>query len=323
MICRSTLMPIIEGFYTKKAAKELFNGYNPITTLPFSRSDFFTEGPKYIDGMSIYGVQQKLSLIINKNNEFEIVTTGGEFILKPSPESFPFASENEQCAMAISRLVGINTAASAVVEFSTGEYTYITRRYDRLDGRKFHQEDLSQGFNISSKQKYSKSYEEALLLAHRMSGEKLSVVRDLYNRIVFAYLIGNDDMHLKNISLIKRGNNRSVYYDSLTPNYDQLFTSSFENKSNIGFLALDLLKEENDAVFTDMYEKYGFYTGSDFILLGKRAELPSQVIKSIFGNYFSKEQDMLDMIKRSFMPDDMKYRTMSMLKDRIKALKIV
>jgi serine/threonine-protein kinase HipA len=311
------------GSYTKKAAKELFDEYSPIVSLPFSRRDFFIEGLKYVDGMSISGVQQKLSLIINKNNVFEIVSTGGEYILKPSPESFPFASENEQCAMALSRLAGINTAASALVEFSTGENAYLTRRYDRSEGRKLHQEDLSQGFNISSTEKYSRSYEAALLLVHKMSGEKLSVVRDLFNRIVFAYLIGNDDMHLKNISLIKKEGNRTIYYESLTPNYDQLFTSSFENKSKVGFLALDLFKDENDAVYTEMFEKYGFYTGSDFILLGKKAGLPEPAIKSIFTNYFSKENDMLDMIQRSFMPDDMKDRAMNMLKDRIKAIKII
>ncbi|MBI9107246.1 MAG: HipA domain-containing protein [Spirochaetales bacterium] len=312
-----------EGYYTKKAASALFNGYHPVVSLAFSRRDFFIEGPKYVEGMSISGVQQKLSLVLNKNNELEIVSIGGEYILKPSPESFPFASENEQCAMALSRLAGINTAASAIVKFSTGENAYITRRYDRMEGRKLHQEDLSQGFNIPSTEKYSKSYEEALLLVHEMSGGKLSVVRDLLNRIVFAYLIGNDDMHLKNISLMKTDNNRTIYYDSLTPNYDQLFAQSFENKLVIGFLVLDLLKDENDGIFTKMYEKYGFYTGSDFLLLGRRAGLPDPAINSIFNNYFSKEQEMLSMINRSFMPDDMKVRATSKIKDRLKAIKII
>ena len=111
MICRSTLKPVTTGVYTGKAARELFGNNKPISSLPFSRQDFFLKGPEYITGMSISGVQQKLSLKINADNEFEMVSIDGEFILKPSPESFPFAAENEQCAMALSRIAGIETGA--------------------------------------------------------------------------------------------------------------------------------------------------------------------------------------------------------------------
>lgn len=322
MICRATLLPINKGDYSNRAAEELFNGFKPIVSLPFSRKEFFTEGPRHIKGMSISGVQQKLSLIINDKNEFEIVSVGGTFILKPSPESFPFAAENEHCAMALSRLAGISTAWSALVVFSDGEEAYITKRYDRKNGLKLHQEDLAQGFNIPAASKYSKSYEESLALVHAMSGGKLSAVRDLFNRVVFAYLIGNDDMHLKNISMIKSVNNRSQYYDSLTPNYDQLFSSSFENSSAVGFLALDLLKEENEAVYTEMYQKYGFYTGSDFLTLAKRAGLPEAASISVLNNYFTLKNELIEMINRSFMPDGMKKKAVSILRDRVRALRI-
>ncbi|OQY35509.1 MAG: hypothetical protein B6241_00995 [Spirochaetaceae bacterium 4572_59] len=198
----------------------------------------------------------------------------------------------------------------------------MTRRYDRENGKKIHQEDLAQGFNITASDKYSKSYEEALRLVSKMSGGKLSVVRDLFNRIVFSYLIGNDDMHLKNISLIRKEDNRTFYYDGLTPNYDQLFASSFDISSVIGFLALDLLEEEKHAEYTECYQKYGFYTAYDFTLLGKRAGLPQAAVQSVFKHYFSIEKEMQTMIERSFMPDIMKKRAVVILLDRFKALKI-
>ncbi|MBN2617775.1 MAG: HipA domain-containing protein [Spirochaetales bacterium] len=323
MICRLTLEKIETGNFSKKAIKNFFEKYNPIDKLTFSRKEFFNKGLKYAQGMSISGVQEKLSLIINDNNEFEIVTTGGNYILKPSPESFPFAAENEQCAMAISRIVGIETAYSANIQFTDGEEAYISKRYDRKNGNKLHQEDLAQAFNLQSDDKYKKSYEEALHLVREMSGGKLSVVKDLFNRIVFSYLIGNDDMHLKNISLIKDMDNKTVNYDRLTPNYDQLLVHAFPNPPQIGFLALDLLKEEGEGIFSKMYDKYGYYTGSDFYLLGERVGLRAQVIKSILENYFKKVNEIINIVDNSFMPVEMKTKAKALIIDRIKALKII
>lgn len=323
MICRSTLINIDTGNFSKKTIKDFFNNSDPINKLTFSRSDFFKESIKFSEGMSISGVQQKLSLIINNNNEFEIVNTNGTYILKPSPESFSYAAENEQCAMALSRFIGIDTAISANIPFSDGEEAYITKRYDRKNGTKIHQEDLAQAFDLLSKDKYGKSYEEALELCREISGGKLSVVKDLFNRIVFAYIIGNDDMHLKNISLIKKMDNKSLYYDSLTPNYDQLLTHAFPNTPKLGVLALDLLKDEEDGIFTKRYDKYGFYTGYDFYELGKRSGLREPVIKNVLSNYIKKESELIVIINNSFMPNEMKNKTVMLIKDRIKAIKIL
>ena len=87
-------MPIQGGLFSKKAATALFGTKKTIGQLSFSRKEFFTKGPGHMKGMSISGVQQKLSLVINRTNEFEIVCQGGEYILKPSPESFPHAAES-------------------------------------------------------------------------------------------------------------------------------------------------------------------------------------------------------------------------------------
>ena len=323
MICRATLMKIESGNFSKKAVKDFFGKKDPIDKLSFSRSYFFKESSKFVEGMSISGVQQKLSLIINDDNVFELVSTNGTYILKPSPESFPYAAENEQCAMAISRFIGIDTAFSANIQFSDGEEAYVTKRYDRINGIKLHQEDLAQGFDLPSEDKYKKSYEEALELSRLMSGGKLSVVKDLFNRIVFTYLIGNDDMHLKNMSLIKKTENKTQNYDSLTPNYDQLFVHAFPNSSKLGVLALDLLKEEDYGVFTKVYDKYGFYTGHDFFELGKRAGLRSPVVKNVLNTYFQKETEIIEIIENSFMPNEMKNKAKLLFQDRIKDLKIL
>lgn len=321
-ICRANLTPISNGNYSTKGGVSLFGSKLFPEKLPFTRSEFFIEGPKYVMGMSISGVQQKLSLKLNEQNQFEIVSTGGTHILKPSPESFPHAAENEQCAMAISRILGIPTAASGIIPFADGEFAYLTRRYDRVGSFKLHQEDCAQGFGIPSSKKYDKSYEEALLLVREMSGGKLSVVRDLFFRIVVAYLIGNDDMHLKNISLLREKSNQTPYYDSLTPNYDQLFATAFQNQSTIGFLALDLLKEEAEGIHSASYDKLGFYSGNDFQILAERVGLRTPAINSIFKMIEKKSPDIISLIERSFMPPEMKARAKEVVSDRLKAIAI-
>lgn len=321
--CRADLIPIETGKYSTKGGKLLFRSSRFPETLPFTRSEFFTEGPKFVKGMSISGVQQKLSLKLNKSNQFEIVSTGGDFILKPSPESFPFAAENEQCAMAISRYLGIPTAYSGIIPFADGEFAYITRRYDRDGNQKLHQEDCAQGFGIPSSAKYDKTYEETFLLVRDMCGGKLAVIRDLFFRVLFAYLIGNDDMHLKNISLIRKPGNRTNHYDSLTPNYDQLFATSFENHSSIGFLALDLLQEETEGSYSEFYDKLGFYSGNDFMILAERVGLRRPVVESIIKTVREKMSGICDMIENSYMPEEMKKRAISVVKDRFKAIEII
>ncbi len=98
--------------------------------------------------------------------------------------------------------------------------------------------------------------------------------------------------------------------------------ASFDRSSIIGFLALDLLKEENEGVYTSQYQKYGFYTGFDYIELGTRAVLPLAAVQRVLNDYKVKEEVMVSLIERSFMPLSMKNKAASLLRDRIKAISI-
>ncbi len=309
--------------YLNTPFKKLFGSLSVKPMLPFTKSEFFIESPKVVKGMSISGVQQKLSLKKDKSNNLVITSTNGEYILKPSPQTFPHAAENEHCAMKTSELFDIETAKCGLIPFADGELAYITKRFDRTPSGKIHQEDLVQGFNLPSENKYNGSYEKSGQLIYKMCGGKLSVIFDYFKRVIHAYIIGNDDMHLKNISLMRKPENVSLSYDSLTPNYDSLFCSSFENKNPLEkALALDLLVEEEDGNFSSAFEKYGFYTGSDFKMLGNRIGLNDKVIANLFKTVKSKELKIIDLISASYMPDDMKSRTTNIVKQRIKSLMI-
>ena len=308
--------------YLDSAFRKLFGSIKVSPSLPFERQDFFEASPIKSRGMSISGVQQKLSLKINADNELAITTIGGEYILKPSPEAFPHAAENEHCGMLVGRMLGIDTALCGLIPFANGELAYITKRFDRVGGSKIHQEDMTQGFGLKSDEKYSFSYEKTGKLLSKMVDGKLAVSMEFFRRVIHAYIIGNDDMHLKNISLQKNINNRGLFYDCLTPNYDSLFASSFVNSSRIGVFAIDLLENEANGIFSEKFEKYGFYTGLDFKKFGETLGLRDKPIVNFIDNVIKKESEIIGVIQKSYMPDSMKQQACGIVRDRIKAISI-
>jgi serine/threonine-protein kinase HipA len=324
--CRISLKPIKTKSkypdYLDSEFRKIFQSLRVNPVLSFTRKEFFRQSPIKSKGMSISGVQQKLSVKIDSNKELKITATGGEYILKPSPETYPHASENEHCAMLTSKLLGIDTALCGLVSFSDGELVYITKRFDRNDDDKIHQEDLVQGFGMKSEDKYSHSYETAGKLINTMTNGKASVVFDFFCRVIHAYIIGNDDMHLKNISLQKFPGNTGLYYDRMTPNYDCLFTTAFDTAPISDFLALDLLKDEKNGIFSNAYEQYGFYTGHDFKILGNRLGLREKPVTTLINTMKKKGPLLMDLIKCSAMPEKMKEKAGVIISERIKALGI-
>jgi serine/threonine-protein kinase HipA len=319
--CKISLKPVPKARkhpgYRDIEFRLLFGSIKLNPVLAFSRSELLQDSVKYTKGMSISGVQQKLSLKIDDEYRLTPVSKGGEYILKPSPEEFPHAAENEHAAMISSTVLGLETAKCGLVAFSDGQLAYLTKRFDRLEnGKKLHQEDLVQGFGMASGGKYDKSYEAAGKLILEMTNGKMAIVLDFIKRVVHAYLIGNDDMHLKNISLQKDSDNTSRYYDRLTPNYDSLFTDAFENKNSEGFLALELLEDG----FSENYQYYGYYTGQDFVDLGARLGISEKLMKKTIAAIVSKEKELLDVIRRSYMPSDMKIKANDLIGYRSRAL---
>jgi len=306
--------------YQNSAFTNLFRSLRVNPTLNLTRAAFKRESVRYTKGLSISGVQQKLSMAINAAHEIEPVTTGGRYILKPSPEEFPNAAENEHTAMLSGRLLGIRTADCGLVSFADGELVYITRRFDRVDGAdvdsKIHQEDLLQGFDTQSDDKYSRSHEEAGALILDMTDGRQTVVLDYLKRIMHAYLVGNDDMHLKNTSLQKIAGNTTRFYDRLTPNYDCLFASAFENRDAAYFLALDLFADG----FSEQFEEYGFYTGFDFIELARRFGISEKPVRSFVKEIAKKMPGLLALIDHSYMPAAMKAAARDQAVDRLKAM---
>ena len=331
--CKISLKPLTaheaDIGYKAAALRTLLGSTRISPKLSFSRSEFFQNSRQYSQGMSISGVQQKLSLKIDDQRRLSPTAEGGEFILKPSPEAYPYAAENEHAAMQLSKLLGIETAHCGLVSFTGDELAYITRRFDRTEGHgKAHQEDLLQCFNIPSEEKYRKTYEDAGKLLHLVTGGKQAVVLDFLRRVIFAYLTGNDDLHLKNLSVQRLPGNTSIHYDKLTPNYDCLFCDALsdnDNPTGLGQLALGLLRDPADGEeqFSVMHAHYGYYTGFDFIELGKRLGLPEKAVLKFIGLLDRRKTEIIDLIHRSYMPKQMQQRAAALVTARLGALRII
>ena len=179
--------------------------------------------------------------------------------------------------------------------------------------------------NLPSEDKYSKTYEEAGKLILDVTNGKQAAALDFVRRVILAYVTGNDDLHLKNISVQRLPDSTSHYYDKLTPNYDCLFCEAFRaDNQGMGMLALGLLhdQEEGDEYFTDMYQHYGYYTGYDFLELGRQLGLQEKPIRTFISKLADSQGNIADLINHSYMPDEMKARASGLVDSRIRVMQI-
>ena len=156
--------------------------------------------------MSVPGVQAKLSVHVERAlggaNRMTLVGMDGNYILKLPSGMYPELPEAEHFAMTLARLCGIATADFGLVRLENGSLAYVTRRMDREDGVK-HMEDMCQLTERRTERKYFGSYEQIAKRIGIYSSAPGQDIAAFFEEVVFCYLIGNSDMHLKNFSLIR------------------------------------------------------------------------------------------------------------------------
>ena len=323
--CFSTLAATKPGvFFTVGARKKLFQGKKVSPVLEFDRARFGVIRRENAARMSISGIQDKISLRLEKNRLVPAVENG-EYILKPVPslEGIDLLEDipaNEHVSMQIAAQVfRLPTAANGLMYFSDGVPAYIVRRFDRRPdtGEKLHQEDFCQLSGRSPdtngpNYKYDASYEEVgELLYHFCPAAPIEALK-LFRQIIFNYLIGNGDAHLKNFSLLESRDGDML----LTPAYDLLSTSvHFPNESRA---ALELFRDFE----TPQFAANGFFTLSDFRELGKRFKLPAKSVETVFAEFQRSLPSIESLVDRSFLSPPAKTRYLKIVADRAIALKI-
>lgn len=145
----------------------------------------------------------------------------GRYILKPQTERFERLPEIEDLSMHLAKIAKIPTVPHALIRFVDGELNYITRRIDRTDdGQKLPMEDMCQLSGKLTEQKYQGSYELIAKIIEQYSSLPQLDKINYWQQVVFSWIIGNTDMHLKNFSLYSPRTDHYV----LSPTYDQVST---------------------------------------------------------------------------------------------------
>ncbi|WP_369308831.1 type II toxin-antitoxin system HipA family toxin [Providencia rettgeri] len=281
--------------YSQIGIKQLFGNKNINLELPFTRHQFIQEQPQHQKGMSISGYQPKLSLRIEKG-EFQVVSDKGMYILKPSPEAYPYLAENEHATMRVMQRLGFAVPPFGLIYFKRTEHiadelAFIVKRYDRLEpnGEKIHQEQLDGAMEIDDKYgnvagRKRVSYERAAKFLIKAVSDSLASKRDIFLRTVYAYVLGNNDYHLRNMGIIHPYNGKP----RLAPIYDFISVVPYASVFN-EYLALPLLEieENNNNISPGLDSVYGEYIGADFILFAQGMGLNSKLAKKL----------LLDVIK--------------------------
>lgn len=228
MKCLHCYKPLSDGEvdYHKGCARKIFESAI-VPVLPYTRANIKELAREIVAASTtVTGVQAKLSLDISRGKageaqRFTIVGLWGKYILKPQTDRFANLPENEDLTMHMAEAAGIKTVPHSLIKFADGELCYITRRIDRTrQGGKIAMEDMCQLSERLTEDKYKGSYERIAKLIRQHSAAPLLDVVNFWEVVVFSWLTGNADMHLKNFSLYRPADNYM-----LAPAYDLLSTA--------------------------------------------------------------------------------------------------
>ena len=259
--------------------------------------------------VAVPGVQPKLSLSIvndtiqdgNKGRLTVVGALGGNYIFKPPSDQFPEIPENEHVTMRIAEAFGINTVKSSLVRLQSGELSYISKRIDRTaTGEKIHMLDMLQ--ITEAFDKYKSSMEKIGKALNEYSDNTLLDKLTFLELAIFSFLTGNNDMHLKNFSMINTGNQWT-----LAPAYD-LLNVTIVNPDDTEELALTLEGKKKKLKW------------EHFERLGKLLELNDKQLKGIANRFQKNKPIATQWINNSFLSDEYKDKYKNLLEERYTAL---
>lgn len=288
--------------YSMRGLKSLSPTLRQLKPLDFNQQMLRTEAVSRAGKMSIQGVQTKLSAQLKiKEGRFEVVSENGHYILKPQSEYYSESPENEAISMSLAAMVGLEVPVHGLVYAQDNTLVYFVKRFDRIGhNQKLALEDFAQLSLQSRDTKYKSSMEKIAYIVQKFcSFPKIEKIK-LAKLTLFNFLIGNEDMHLKNFSLITR---HKVI--TLSPAYDLLNTS----------IALTLPKEElalpirgrkNNIQKTDLLDYY----------MEEILGLSKPILQKILAEFKQVIPAWKILITHSYLSKNMQKKYISMLTER-------
>lgn len=292
--------------YSKSGLAKLSPRLSDLIDLPFTAQEQRQEAALRAGKMSIQGVQPKLSAKLSiKNREFEIVDSNGSFIIKPQNDIFRELPENEDLTMKMAKSFGIEVPLTGLVYSKDGSLSYFIKRFDRYGkNKKYHLEDFAQLTNNTRDTKYNWSMEKLIPVIDSYCTFPLLEKRKLFRRVLFCFLTGNEDMHLKNFSLITRKNKVE-----LSPAYD-LLNSTISMDKATEEMALPVAGKKRKIKNEDLLEYYG----------RDRLQLTEKTILSEMQNLSDKKEEIENLIQISFLSIEMREKYTELIWERYKKL---
>lgn len=288
-----------------QCSKKIFGTVVP-PVFPYTKADIEALALEVVRSqVTITGVQPKLSVDLEKvkgaEKRFTIVGLWGEYILKPQTEQYPSLPENEDLTMHLASLARIKTVPHSLIRFQDGSLAYITKRIDRgKKGDKIPMEDMCQLTEKLTEQKYKGSHEQIAKKIVEFSAYPVLDLINYFEVLLFCYLTGNADMHLKNFSLYKK-----VGECVLAPAYDLLATKL-------------VIPQDNEELALTLNGKKRKLKKADFDSLLKTMKVDDKAIENVYEKFRKVIPEWLTFIDFSFLPDEMKEEYKTLIQERSK-----
>ena len=308
LYCYKTIVGAEDDFH--EACSLNFFGTKKAPLLGYSLNQMTDLAKNIVErSVAVPGVQPKLSLsLVNEaltNGGAGRLTVvgalGGSYIFKPPTEHYPEMPQNEHVTMRIAEAFGINTVQSSLIRLQSGELSYITKRIDRTEkGEKIHMIDMFQ--ILEAFDKYKSSMEKIGKALGDYSDDTLLDKLYFFELSVFSFLTGNNDMHLKNFSMIDKGTKWT-----LAPAYD-LLNVNIANPTDNEELALPI-EGKKKRLRKEHFERFG-----------KGLGLNTKQIEGVFKRFTKNKALAFEWIDNSFLSIAFKQRYREILEKRYLAL---
>lgn len=256
--------------------------------------------------VSVPGVQPKLSMSVLKSSHSDqrltvVGALGGNYIFKPPSEDYPEMPANEDLTMKMAELFNIDVVPHSLIRLASGELSYITKRIDRAEnGSKIHMIDMFQ--ILEAFDKYRGSMERIGKAIEQYADNTFLDILRFYELTLFSFLTGNNDMHLKNFSMIK-----TSYGWALSPAYD-LLNVSIINPQDPEELALTIAGKKKKITRELLFD------------FGEGLSLSKKQINGAIKRFWDLKDEALILIKTSFLSEEMQNAYINLLKGRYEVL---
>lgn len=300
----------IKLMWHKKCIRNFFNSAS-LPTIDLSKETLTKLIVESINsGFSVTGVQKKISLGLSKgkNNKLTFVNYPLGYILKPEVQGYKELPLVEFITMTLANIANLNTVPFALIKLNN-EYAYISKRIDRFNKNKnsiLAMEDFCQLDGRLTSEKYNGSYERVAKIIKKYSIYSMLDITSLFSVLIFSFITGNSDMHLKNFSLIETSEGNNEY--KLAPFYDLVSVKI-------------VLPSDNDELALTLNGKKRNLTKNDFLDFARNVSIDKKIALKLIDEIIDKKDEFIRTIEESLLNNNYKEAYKKLIIERIERLK--